>query len=144
MLNISQRQSNAMNNSQNLTNAVNISNIISNSNNNENNENHIGMNYGGNVEMLEPLMLEPENPLNNLVNLTPQPFTQTKTRFRPQSYQQSREQQMNQLRNSNQKVFILDSPDNHIRQILLEMGWIENKQVDSGLFDLKWKVSDLE
>jgi len=60
-----------MNNSQNLTNAVNISNIISNSNNNENNENHIGMNYGGNVEMLEPLMLEPENPLNNLVNLTP-------------------------------------------------------------------------
>ena len=44
-----------------------------------------------------------------------------------------------------QKVFIVKGPYKDVRKALKERGWIENKDVDSPCFDLKWclKIKDI-
>lgn len=42
------------------------------------------------------------------------------------------------------KLFILNSQDDFVRKVLIEMGWVENKVSSSQCFHLKWTVSDTE
>ena len=42
------------------------------------------------------------------------------------------------------RVFVLDSPDDHVRQDLLRRGWKENPARTSQFFDLRWAVTDTD
>ena len=44
--------------------------------------------------------------------------------------------------NQTARIFIMNSKDTHIRQTLIENGWIEAKDQDSTLFHLKWVYKD--
>lgn len=44
----------------------------------------------------------------------------------------------------NTKVFILNSQDDHIRRILKQKGWSENKHLTSSAFHFKWSYTDSE
>lgn len=43
---------------------------------------------------------------------------------------------------ANTKIFIMNSKDNHIREVLLENGWIESIDQDSTFYHLKWVYMD--
>jgi hypothetical protein len=42
------------------------------------------------------------------------------------------------------RVFLFDSPDDHVRAELTRRGWVENPVRTSGLFDLKWVATDTD
>ena len=46
--------------------------------------------------------------------------------------------------NENTKVFCCNTQDEHLRRALLNLGWYENKNINSFFFDLKWVYIDNE
>ena len=44
--------------------------------------------------------------------------------------------------NENSKIFVMNSKDTHIREILIENGWVETLNPETTFFHLKWFYTD--